>query len=494
MIRLFIGPRSIAGRLTLLNVLVSGIALLLAFASFVAYDALSFQHDLRDRLRTEAQILGANTVAALQFQDQQAATATLAALHGSPEVRWAVVLGPDQRQFAVYLRDPAAGEPTYKPMPASGSDAHWRVGPNLLYGSRILFQGRLLGTIYLLASMDAQTQRARLYAAIAALVLMLCMGIALLLTSAFRRLLTDPLIALAQTAQTVRRQKDFGLRATPSDRRDEVAVLVRSFNDMLDAIQQRDRALETSRTVLEDTVQQRTAELSAANKELEAFSYTVAHDLRGPLETMANIGYLLEQDFSPQLGEEGREFLRQLRRSTRKMSSLVQDLLKLSRSSREPLHRQLVDLSETARGILRQLALSDPTRSVDLRIADDATVFADTGLLCVALENLLGNAWKYTSRQPAATIEFGRLNSPLGHPGETVFFVRDNGAGFDPAYADRLFHPFQRLHVQADFPGTGIGLTTVSRIIKRHGGSIWAEGTPHHGATFYFTVPYEKND
>lgn len=476
-----------------MNVLVTGVALLLAFASFVAYDALTFRNDLAYQLRTESTILGANTVSALQFEDRQAATTTLAGLDGSSEVIWAVLLGNDGKMFAQYVRDGSDDEPEYKPMPTHGNEAQWEVDGNLLYGSRIMFDGRQVGTIYILAGMEKQARDSKLYAAFAALVLLLCMGVALLLTSAFRRLLTDPLVGLAQIVQMVRTQKNFGVRARTTDRKDEVAVLERSFNEMLDDIQERDRALERSRVVLEETVEQRTAELSATNKELEAFSYTVAHDLRGPLETMANIGYLLKENLGPRLDEEGRLYVDQLLGSTQKMSALIQDLLRLSRSSRATFHRELIDLSELVAKIGRQLALAEPERQVELKVAGGLTVLGDEGLLCVAMENLVGNAWKYTSKEAAAKIEFGMVDGGANEAGkQTVYFVRDNGAGFDPAYADRLFQPFQRLHVQSEFPGTGIGLTTVERIITRHGGKIWAEGNVHRGATFYFTVPYSR--
>jgi light-regulated signal transduction histidine kinase (bacteriophytochrome) len=168
------------------------------------------------------------------------------------------------------------------------------------------------------------------------------------------------------------------------------------------------------------------------------------------------------------------------------MSTLIKDLLNLSRASRQSFHRQMVDVSNMAHSIFTSLRNAEPERNVQITIRPDMRVLADDGLMCVAMENLLGNAWKYTSKREGATIEFGCSESS----GETIFFVRDNGAGFDPTYSDRLFQPFQRLHVQTEFPGTGVGLATVTRIIARHGGRIWAESAVGKGATFFFTVPY----
>jgi len=477
---------SISARLKLMNVFVSGSALLLAFASFLAYDTVAFERDLLHTQQTEAQLIGANTVAALDFDDKQSATATLSALKESPEVVSAVVVGRDGVPFASYQRDAGAPSMHIEPMPKGANDAHWREGNELLYGSAILQQGERVGTIYILAKPQPLGQRTRHYAMIAALVLLLCMMIALLLTSTFRSMLTEPLIGLAQTAQIVRDEKDYTVRAKAPERDDELALLVKSFNEMLDDIQERDKELEKGRAVLEERVQQRTSELSAANRELEAFAYTVAHDLRGPLDTIGNIGFLLKDTYSECLDDEGRAFLEQLLLGTRKMSVLIHDLLNLSRSSRQEFRREMIDLSAMARSIVEGLEKAEPERKVEVTIAPGASVLADSGLLCVVMENLLGNAWKYTSKLPRAMIEFGSGEMS----GETVFFVRDNGAGFDPMYADRLFQPFQRLHVQSDFPGTGVGLATVQRIISRHGGKIWAESSVGKGATFYFTVPY----
>jgi signal transduction histidine kinase len=478
--------RSISARLKLINVFVSGIALLLAFASFLFYDTLSFERDLLHTLQTETQIIGANSGSALMFDDQQTATEVLSALRGSPEVVSAVVLGLDGKPFADYVRDASVPALHMQPMPASGADAHWRQGEELLYGSRIMVKGEQVGTIYILAKPQGLVQRTWHYAVIAAIVLLLCMVIALLMTSTFRGLLTEPLIGLARTAQIVRDEKDYSVRANVSRRDDELALLVRSFNEMLDDIQERDQQLEQSRVVLEERVQQRTAELSEANRELEAFSYTVAHDLRGPLDNIGNIGFLLQEAYGEQVDAEGRRFIDELLGGTKKMSTLIKDLLNLSRASRQTFHRQMIDLSRMATTIFDNLQAAEPERNVEVIIDPGMMVLADDGLLCVAMENLLGNAWKYTSKRARAMIEFGSMESG----GETVFFVRDNGAGFDPAYSDRLFQPFQRLHVQSEFPGTGVGLATVTRIIARHEGRIWAESAVGKGATFYFTLPY----
>jgi signal transduction histidine kinase len=320
--------------------------------------------------------------------------------------------------------------------------------------------------------------------------LLICFVLALLATHTIRHLVTDPLTGLAKTAQIVSRQRDYSVRAKLPNSSDELAFLVQSFNEMLEQIQARDRALEQSRAVLEQRVEERTAELSATNRELEAFSYSVAHDLRGPLQHINNIGYLLQHFHAGNLDPEGSALVDKMLEGSNRMSLLIDDLLNLSRASSHPLHRTPIDLSHMADGIITRLEAEKNGRRVSFSVARGAQVIADEGLLQVVLDNLLSNSWKYTSKVDSAEIEFGFHEEDK----RTVFFVRDNGVGFNPRYADRLFRPFQRLHSQSDFPGTGVGLATAYRIITRHGGKIWAKGNVDQGATFFFTLPYDTTE
>ncbi|HEX9183764.1 MAG TPA: PAS domain S-box protein [Burkholderiales bacterium] len=233
---------------------------------------------------------------------------------------------------------------------------------------------------------------------------------------------------------------------------------------------------------LERMVVERTAELAAANKELEAFTYSVSHDLRAPLRAIDGFSRILEERHAGVLGEEARDYLQRVRAAARRMGQLIEDLIAFSRLGRAALHRREVDLSALARLVAKELEASAPARRVEWRLAEGLTAHADPGLARVVLENLLGNAWKYSAKAPQAVIEFGRTAA-----GE--FLVRDNGAGFDPAHSEGLFQPFRRLHAAEEFEGTGIGLATVKRIVERHGGSARAEGAPGAGATFYFTLP-----
>ncbi|MBV8761504.1 MAG: hypothetical protein JO257_29675 [Deltaproteobacteria bacterium] len=225
--------------------------------------------------------------------------------------------------------------------------------------------------------------------------------------------------------------------------------------------------------------------LEAAYKELEAFSYSVSHDLRAPLRTISAFTQALADDLRFQLDDKSRDHLRRVLAAAARMSDLIDALLELSQITRTQLGRHRVDLSAMAQGIIEDLRRRDVTRKLSADIAPELIVEADARLLRIALENLLGNAWKFTANVDHPKVTVGEQQIE----GERVFFVRDNGAGFDMSYADRLFTPFQRLHATRDYAGTGIGLATVRRIIERHGGRIWAEAAPGEGATFFFTIP-----
>jgi PAS domain S-box-containing protein len=224
--------------------------------------------------------------------------------------------------------------------------------------------------------------------------------------------------------------------------------------------------------------------LEAANAELDAFAYSVSHDLRAPLRAINGFSQALMEDYHDKLADEAKDYLRRIGAASRRMGQLIDALLRLSRSTRGEMRREQVNLSVFAQTIATELRTKNPDRDVSFEIEPDVMVCAEPQLLRAALENLLENAWKFTSKHSRARIAFGVSR----HHEETVYFVRDDGAGFDPAYAAKLFGSFQRLHAETDFEGTGIGLATVARIVRRHGGRIWAEGAVEQGATFYFTL------
>jgi PAS domain S-box-containing protein len=235
---------------------------------------------------------------------------------------------------------------------------------------------------------------------------------------------------------------------------------------------------------LEQRVVERTAQLEAANRELESFSYSVSHDLRAPLRHIDGFSRILLEDYREKLNDEGKDYLLRLRHASQRMAQLIDDLLQLSKVTSSDLNRQSVNLSRLVQLITLELKQTQPERSVSVKIAEDVTANGDARLLRVLLENLLANAWKYSSKQEETIIEFGTSTVS----GEKAYFIRDNGVGFDMAYVDKLFTAFQRLHRADEFEGTGVGLATVQRIVQRHGGRCWAESVVGAGATFYFTL------
>jgi signal transduction histidine kinase len=237
---------------------------------------------------------------------------------------------------------------------------------------------------------------------------------------------------------------------------------------------------------LEQRVEERTAQLKAANKELQAFSYSVSHDLRAPLRAITGFSQLLYEHAAKKLDDESLDYLHHIRCAARRMEQLINALLSLARISQAEVRRETINLTQLATEIVSELQAASPERHVEIESAQEMVANGDPHLMRVVLENLFSNAWKYTSNQPQARITFGCL----GEAGEQniKYYVQDNGAGFDMAYAYKLFSAFQRLHTEREFPGTGIGLVTVQRIIQKHGGHIWAEAAVGKGATFYFTL------
>lgn len=286
---------------------------------------------------------------------------------------------------------------------------------------------------------------------------------------------------------TPRKKAEESLLSTQSELERQLESSDKSRLVLLSMVEDQRMAEEQIRRLnseLEQRVQSRTAQLEAANKELEAFAYSVSHDLRAPLRAMDGFSEALLADHADQLDEQAQHYLRRIREASQRMGQLINDLLNLSRITRTQMNLQTVDLSRLAAEITAELQSGDPSRQVRFEIAQGLAATGDESLLRIALENLLNNAYKFSGKNDQARISFGMLEQS----GERVFYVRDNGAGFDMAYAAQLFAPFQRLHAANEFPGTGIGLVTVQRIIAKHGGRVWPDAQPDRGATFYFTL------
>ncbi len=466
---------------------VTTISLMLVGAGQLVRERQGFERQMEQRLTLLADVIGLNSTAALAFNDAAAATEVLGALASDEHIMAGALYDTRDLLFARYVRSdieaplldtaPNVGRPTF----GGGMAAITRT---------VKYRGQPVGKVHLLADTTEWSNTLWDYAAVAAVLFVVVLTIGLFVSIWLQRLITGPIIDLAQLARRIGQERDFSRRAVKrSD--DEMGVLVDGFNDMLDEIGKGRAEIEHGRDELrklneqlERRVVERTAQLEAANKELEAFSYSVSHDLRAPLRSIDGFSRVLLDEHSATLNADGRDSLERVRRAAQRMGMLIDDLLKLARVTRVEPNREEVDLSMLGREIAVALQNQDPDRRAQIVVAPGLRAHADARLLRIALENLLGNAWKFTGQRKEARIELGMTTNSA-----PVYFVRDNGAGFDMAYANKLFAPFQRLHSVEEFPGTGIGLATVQRIISKHGGRIWAESAVDKGTAFFFTLP-----
>jgi signal transduction histidine kinase len=488
-------------KLTAILLLTSGLVLLLTSAAFVTLEVLAFRQMTLSNLSTLGRVVAANITPALAFANQADARGVLAALSADPHVIAAGLYDRDGRLFSRYPADlPVAALPVAPPTDG------YRFAQGFVIGLEPVAEvgSPRLGTLYLKSDIEAVSRTLRLSAAIAAAVMGVSLLAAYFLAALLQGRISEPILALAETARAVSTRQDYSVRA-PKVSADELGALTDAFNQMLARIEDQAGALNAGKdelqryaTELEQRVDERTHELQesneamqrnavqllAANKELDAFAYSVSHDLRAPLRSIDGFSQVVLQDYAEKLDEAGRDALQRVRAATQRMGTLIDDLLKLARISRSEMKREAVDLSGIAQDIVAELQRTTPERPVACAIAPGLQARGDARLLRVVLDNLLRNSWKYTAKQPAPRVEFASVEVNGGR----AFMVRDNGAGFDMKYADKLFGVFQRLHSAAEFEGTGVGLATVMRIITRHGGRIWAEGAVDQGATFYFTL------
>jgi signal transduction histidine kinase len=478
----------------------SFLSLAIAGAAMIVYDLVVFKRTAVAELTVQAQMLGAISSAALIFNDPKAATEYLATLRARPNIECAAIYTGDGKLFAHYERSENPG----CALPAAQADGHDVLEDDLVLFKSIQHNRERVGTVFVRQNLG-RTERALGYTGIVAAVLLGALALGLLVSTTMQRAITQPLLGIAKVARGVTERRDFSLRAVKMGN-DEVGLMTDALNQMLAEIERSAAELQRANeqlqveiaehrhareevialnATLEQRVAERTQALELANKELETFSYSVSHDLRTPLRAIEGFSSVLMRDQADRLDERGREHLQRVRAATQRMARLIDDLLNLARTMRVEVRRHDVKLSEMASTVAKEISDAHPDRKVHFDIAPHLNANADPQLVRVVLDNLLGNAAKFSSRKADARVEFGSTMQN----GEAVYYVRDNGVGFDMAYANKLFGAFQRLHSTKEFEGTGIGLANAQRIIARHGGRIWAEGRPERGATFYFTLP-----
>jgi signal transduction histidine kinase len=483
-------------KLMVINMLTSSAALLLACTAFLGYETITFRRALSQEQSTLANVIGANSAAAVIFNDAPAAAKTLSALQAEPQVVAACIYTLDGKPFATYVRTGITGWAPPKLLNAGASIEK----DHLTLFQSIVHNGERIGRIYLESDLHALRERVARYAAIIGLVLVVSLLVALLLSGQLQRLVSGPILHLVQTARNVSETEDYSARATKASG-DELGLLVDSFNEMLQQIQERDVGLRQRNDALQDEIVERqlaeeklkafAAKLEQSNRELQDFAYVASHDLQEPLRKIQAFGDRLKAKHGETLSAEGCGYLERMQNAAHRMQMLINDLLQFSRVTTNAQPFKPVDLSQIAREVISDLEARLEQTAGRVQLGELPTIDADPLQMRQLLQNLVSNALKFHRKEtpPVVQLRWQRNGESDKH---CQVLVEDNGIGFDEKYLDRIFGVFQRLHGRDEYEGTGVGLAICRKIVARHGGSITAKSKPGQGATFIVTLPVHQ--
>ena len=500
---------SISRKLTWMNMLVSGAALLLACAAFIAFDMITFRQTMLRNLSTQAQIIGSNSVSALLFNDPQSAENTLLALKAAPNILSAQVYVPDGRPFASYSRDRGRYNPVLPPIPSGQTETHWTEDDQIALVRLIVLDGKPIGAVYIRSDLQELHSRFQRYAIIAAIVLSACLLAALLISSIFRKAVADPIVDLSKIAKVVSQDKNYSVRATPIRSPAELAILIDAFNEMLTQIQQSERALRKAHDELEQRVQERTAELEAAKKEVEEFSHTIllakeevergskfkdqflstmSHELRTPLNAVLGFSDLLADERYGPLNDRQQRYVTHIHTGGKHLLKLISDILDLSKieAGRMELTREHVTVASAFAEVISGLHPLAEKKSQALlqKVEPNLHVYADAMRFKQILMNLVANAIKFTPERGRIELVARRVQD------QARMEVRDDGPGIPPDQQQRIFEAFVRLtQTGSATEGTGLGLAITSRLVELHGSKLAIESQPGEGTSFYFSLP-----
>ncbi len=496
---------TITKRLTRMNALVSGAALLIACAAFFTYDLINFREAMVHNLSIQAQIAGSNSVSALLFNDPQTAENTLSALKAAPNIVSAGIYTLDGRPFATYWRDARSQILAVPPIPSGQTETHWFKDGQLIVVRKIVFQGEPTGTVYIRSDLLEMSQRLKRYVGIAAVVLLASLIAALLVASIFQRAVAEPIVHLAQVARIVSRDKNYSLRATPTGNGDEPDILIQAFNEMLGQIQEREGALQEAHRELEQRVQARTAQLAAANKELELqnreveratqlksqFLASMSHELRTPLNAIIGFSDLLAEKTAGNLTDKQARFVGHVRDGARHLLQLINDILDLSKieSGLLELLRESFSVSETMPEVLSVIRPLAMAKKIQIEhVGKSLSIYADRVRFKQILYNLLSNALKFTP-------EGGKVRLESTSDGNLACIsVSDTGVGIRPEDQQLIFEEFRQAGetTRGVKEGTGLGLAITKRLVERQGGTIRVESELGKGSCFIFTLPVAR--
>jgi signal transduction histidine kinase len=459
--------------------LTSGAVLLVTCSAYFAYEYFTFRNVTVRQLSVLGKIIAANSTAALAFNSPEDAQEILAAVKAEPHIVAASLYDKDGNLFSFYPENYPASD-----FPKPDLNESYRFEETYLIGFQPVVQGDTrLGTLYLKSDMGAIYERFRSYGNIALLVIAISSLLAYFLSKILQRGISKPILDLAETAKAVSDRNDYSVRA-PKLGGDELGVLTDALNYMLQQIEFQNRQIQLFNQDLEQKIRERTRELEAANNELESFSYSVSHDLRAPLRSLDGYSRVLIEDYGPKLDDEGKRVLSVIMKNAQKMGQLIDDLLSFSRLGKQNVTKVTLDMNAISERVVEELR-QHQKKEAEVRIEPLLKAQGDSSMIRQVMTNLVSNALKYSMKKEKPVIEIGGYTEN----NTNVYFVKDNGAGFDMKYYDKLFGVFQRLHTGTDFEGTGVGLALVYRIVTKHGGNVWAEGKVDQGATFYFSLP-----
>ncbi|HEY4207416.1 MAG TPA: ATP-binding protein [Puia sp.] len=459
---------------------ICGVVLLAMSVTLFIYEFHSFRKSSMEKLSTIGKIICTNSTAALAFENHQDAKEILAALKAEPHVVAAVLYDENGIPFVHYPSDLDTNGFPPRPGPLG-----YRFAQARLEGFQpVVMNANRLGTLYMQSDLGDMYKEFGNYAIITILVVILSLSLAWTLTRFLQKSISQPILDLAGTARMISEQKDYSVRAEKKSK-DELGALTDAFNDMLVQIQRQTLALNEFNHKLEQKVSDRTMQLENLNRELEAFSYSISHDLRAPLRGIIGFVTILEEDYSSKLDDEAKRITTIIKNNTMKMGHLIDDLLAFSRMGRKDIEKTAISTSAMIEEVIREVAPEEKNGHIQWIISPAPDVKGDINAIRQVWINLISNAVKYSAKKAAPLIEIGFI----GRKGETVFFVKDNGVGFDEKYKDKLFKVFQRLHSVEDFEGTGVGLAIVEKVVGKHGGRVWAEAEVDKGACFYFSLP-----